>query len=308
MAEKGNLKRLTRVDVVAVLAVCALVSLIVLPVFSGSRERSIRMVCKANLSQIGKAMLIYTGDYEGAFPRAGGPSTVWGQTANWMAPDRYAAFGLSRADAAGGMATITASLYLLVRHLELPPRVFLCRGDAGAKEFTLSEHSYVPPAFELTDAWDFGPSVSSMHCSYAYHIPYDPCALTINRDPNFAVAADRNPWIISPAAAPGDFSLFRPDIPPWDGSTEHARAGNAIAHQRDGQNVLFLDGRVSFETRSYYGVEEDNIYTVSMGSWGEPLGIAPVPQPYLRAAGPQDSLLVHDPDTMGGRAPPSGRR
>jgi len=101
------------------------------------------------------------------------------------------------------------------------------------------------------------------------------------------VAADRSPWIISPSADAGTFAAFTPDILPWSGSAEQACAGNAVTHQNDGQNVLFLDGRVSFETRSYCGATSadapaafadapDNIYTISANVWtGDPYGTVP---------------------------------
>jgi len=110
-----------------------------------------------------------------------------------------------------------------------------------------------------------------------------------------AVAADRNPWIRSPAAVPKDFARFKPDIPPWNGTVEQARYGNALAHQEDGQNVLFLDGHVGFEERPYCGINDDNIYTSLPAAIGSPqLGIPPVP--FADIPGHKnDSLLVHDP-------------
>ena len=35
-----------------------------------------------------------------------------------------------------------------------------------------------------------------------------------------------------------------------------------MAHQGEGQNVLFMDSHVEFEKRSFCGIEEDNIYTM----------------------------------------------
>jgi hypothetical protein len=119
-----------------------------------------------------------------------------------------------------------------------------------------------------------------------------------------AVAADRNPWISSPAADGKDFTLFRPDLPPaFTGTSEQAKHGNVAAHQEDGQNVLFLDSHVNFEKRSFCGIEDDNIYTyVSSGSdVGSPLGLVPAvfnSEPGCR----KDSYVVHDgEETVKGR-------
>jgi hypothetical protein len=62
--------------------------------------------------------------------------------------------------------------------------------------------------------------------------------------------------------------------------------------------VLFLDGHVYFEKRSYCAINDDNIYTFWSGSapnWDKRKGIPPQigSQPKDRL----DSLLVNDPPT-----------
>ncbi len=159
----------------------------------------------------------------------------------------------------------------------------MCPGDEGTTEFSLAKVAAVngvPSNLELADAWDFGPlSISWKSCSFSYHHPFGSYGLTTARDPNLAVAADRNPWIKSPAGYPQTFSLFKPDLPGYTGGTaKTGKAGNAIAHQNEGQNVLFLDGRVTFETRAYCGLDQDNIYTISvLLDEGSALGSCPQP-------------------------------
>ncbi len=308
MAEQRSFRKLTRADVVVVGGICLLLILLVPVLFAKPREQAIRKVCAANLAQIGKAMLIYAADNKGEFPRAGGRTTVWsgmpGST-SWMATDRRTAFAIA-ADGTGGSASINASFYLLVKYNRMPPKVFVCAADKGTTEFKLSSVTGILPNFELIDAWDFGPSNESYrHCSYAYHIPYGLYALTTNNDPNLAVAADRNPWIVSPASAPATWADFLPDVPtlglPVPRSSEQARRGNSITHQLDGQNVLFLDGRVTFEKRSSCGVDKDNIYTMArpLVGGGDPWGVGiPVVGPNLMPSNRKDSVLVHDPDTL----------
>jgi hypothetical protein len=109
------------------------------------------------------------------------------------------------------------------------------------------------------------------------------------------VAADRSPWIDSPAAKAKDFSLFKPDLPQFGGTTEQARYGNSVSHQGDGQQVLFMDAHVEFAKRAYCAIDDDNIYTHLPQGLGDPeVGEPPVPctsQPGHR----KDSFLVHDP-------------
>lgn len=292
----------TRADVLVVVALGVFLLAVVAPLASKPRERASRVLCKANLGTIGKAMRVYAGDYDGQLPKAGGSTSAWGPVV-WDASDRYVAFGIS-SSGDGGRATISSCFYLLVKYLEMPTRLFVCPGDRGASEFTLADEN-VPPTFELIDVWDFG-SMPQVGCSYAYHMPFGVYALSTASDPNLAVAADRNPWIKGPATDPSNFSVFIPDLPGYLGTVETARGGNVISHQRDGQNVLFLDGRVTFEHRAFCGIDDDNIYTKStIPGKGDPMGCMPSPSPADQPANRKDSLLLHDPGPYG--SPPRRR-
>ncbi len=309
MAEQHHSRRPTRADAVVLAAVGLLLILLVPVLLARPRERAVRTLCAANLAQIGKTMFVYANDHEDELPRAGGPASMWGKAVVWDAPDRWRAYGLN-ADGSGGQATISSCFYLLVKYYDAPTRLFICRGDRGTTEFKLSDIFALPWSFKLTDAWDFGPTADARrHCSYSYHMPFGLYSLTTASDPNMAVAADRNPWIVSPMAAAADLILFIPDIPPWRGTAERARAGNAITHQWDGQNVLFLDGRVTFEKRSYCGFDSDNIYLISTRlDGGSPIGMTPTIPCW--PANRHDSVLVHDPDTFSGgiKPPPPNNR
>ena len=298
-------KGFTLVELLVVIAIIALLMGILMPALSRVRQLAFRLTCGTNLSGIGKAMLIYSNDYEDELPRAGGRSTQWGAVRDWTAADRYNAFNVSRTDNTGGAATISSCFYLLVKYAEVTPKSFICKGDAGTTEFKLSEQPTVPSDFELIEAWDFGPSTeSSEHCSYSYHMPFGLYALTVSSEPGFAVASERNPWIKSPAAEAGNFTLFTPDIQPWGGTSEQAKASNAISHQGDGQNVLFLDSHVNFEKRSYCSVEDDNIFTVSLNpDTGDAYGQAPPPSQF-DPANRKDTVCVHDPGDFTNPQPP----
>ena len=296
MVTRREKRMLTRAEVSTVVILGLFVLAIVPLACRTAQIIDSRTVCAIHLSVLGKAMQIYANDYEDALPRAGGPTTTWGPTADWVAPHRYAAFGMQPGGDSGGSATISASFYLLVKYAEVAPKLFVCPDDTGTTEFKLADVSGAEPTVTLIDAWDFGPSGESWkHCSYAYHMPYGKYALTTSRDPKLAVAADRNPWIESPAAKAASISMFQPDVPPWNASDKMARAGNSPSHQKNGQNVLFLDGRVSFEIRSYCAGDEDNIYTISGNRDGaNPLGIMP-PTAQFSPSSDCDCVLVHDP-------------
>lgn len=283
---------LTLVEVAVLVVVLGLLFAVVIPAFlvrSGSM--AYRMTCGSNLCSIGKGMLIYANDYDDEFPRAGGPGGSWSaRTPSWAGANRFEAYGIDPSGGAGGQASTSASLYLLVKYGEVEPKALVCTtGEPKTKPFDPAGYRF--RGRQLSDLWDFGPN-PPQHVSYAYHMVYGSYALASTSEPGLAVAADRNPWTDSPFAKARDFSKFTPDIPPFNGTTEQALSGNTLAHQGDGQNVLCLDSHVAFEKRSFCGVDDDNIYT----SWdgqdkirGRPAQFGSVP------ADPNDSLLVNDP-------------
>jgi hypothetical protein len=255
-----------------------------LAVLARPRSIAFKMVCGSNLSGMGRAMLIYANDYDNDFPRAGYAGTQWGnQVLNWAAPDRASAYGNP------GQATISASLYLLVKYAEVTPKSFICKkGEPTKVPFKASDYR---ANFEDEDAWDFGPEPTK-HYSYSYHMPYGPYPLsTASSESGMAVVADRNPWL-DPYTDTAGFK--------WDSQTKTRRRenikrykkGNSGLHKREGQNILFLDNHVYFEKQSFCGVNDDNIYTYWNGSdiqQGAPPILTSQPADKL------DSLLVNDP-------------
>ncbi len=237
-------------------------------------------------------MAAYANDYDGALPVAGGKGTRWtGHLHDWSAPDRSKAFALDPNES-NGEATVSSSLYMLVRYMRLDPKSFVCPVDRGTRTFR--PEKYGMGSKGLGHLWDFGPD-PARHCSYAYQMVYSPYKMTIAAEPGFAIAADRNPWIDGPAGRAGELSSFKPDLEAFRGTSEQARLGNASAHRRLGQNVLFLDMHSGFEHRPYCAVQDDNIYT----SWdGEDRVRGKPPKLGSQPADAKDSLLVNDPPIL----------
>jgi len=278
------------IEVLVVVLLCLFVLALIVPTTRVSRFDAYRMECGVNLSQIGKAILIYADDYDGELPRAGGRNTFWASTIpNWKADNRFKAYGIS-SEGYGGQASISSCFYLLVKYMDVEPKTFVCPGDTGTTEFKLADVDAGDR--ELDDLWDFGPNAGK-HCSYAYHMPFGLYALTTSSHPGMAVAADRNPLMNSPALSAKEYpGIFNPE-----GSRECVKYGNANTHDQEGQNVLFLEGHVTFEKSPFCGIQNDNIYTHWDGG-DIRVGMAPIigSEPQDRS----DSLLVHDP------APPRG--
>jgi hypothetical protein len=281
------------------------------------RELAFRTMCGANLATLGKAMLVYANDYEEELPRSGGRSNQWvSQIPAWNATNRFQAFGDS------GQVTVTSNLYLLIKYAGVLPKDFICRSDIGAREFRFEDSPNIPSGYyELIDAWDFGPWTDStnnpsQHCSYAYHVFFGAYALTTNHNPGLAVLADRNPWMDTTRASDPNagWDRYVPDqLNPED--PDQALLGNSDTHHWEGQNVLFLNGQVSFEARATCGIDQDNIFTYAQGKdiAGRTKGICPIVYDYRdsRVGSSKDSILVQEYGRggggSGGGTPPKGR-
>jgi prepilin-type N-terminal cleavage/methylation domain-containing protein/prepilin-type processing-associated H-X9-DG protein len=273
-------KGFTLVELLVVIAIIALLMGILMPALARVRQIAYRLYCGTNLSGIGKAMLIYAGDYDDELPRQG------------------LAYGVVNNVPPTTSGTITSCFYKLVKYAEVTPKSFLCRGDTGVTQF-------VDSTVDLTDLFDFG-AEPTKHCSYTYHDPYPGTAgtgfpLTTSSDPGMAVAGDLSPWFARPERPayvfPNKTTAYPNGFKPL-GSREEIKLGNSWAHQDDGQNILFADGHTNFEKTSACGVNEDNVYTIGdnpMGTVGAPPAAAP--------ASRTDSWLVSD-----GTGAPKGSR
>jgi len=280
------LEKLGPLDVIVVVLVCLFILAVVPVACHQSQADSYRLQCAQNLSVIGKAMMNYANDYNGKLPRSGGSSSYYAPgIEKWNGADRFEAFDLEP-DGSGGRASISSCFYLLVKYDDVTPESFICPGDSGTTEFKIADANAGNRT--LVDLWDFGP-FGFAHCSYSYHMPFSFSIYTLTTafEPGMAVAADRNPWIKSPAGKPKQFpGNFTPD-----GDREAVKAGNAISHQEEGQNVLFLDNHVNFAKRSFCGINNDNIYTY----WHDgDIRMGQAPHPVADPSDRKDSLLIHD--------------
>jgi len=272
-------KGFTLVELLVVIAIIALLMGILMPALSRVRQIAFRLVCGTNLKGIGNAMLVYANDYDDELPRAGGQGAKWyKESVVWDADNQFDAYSLD-AKGMNGMATVTSSLYLLVKYAEVTTKTFICKGDSQVKEFQPGNN------VDVTQLWDFGKKGTD-YCSYSYHLPYCTFPLTVTSDPSMAIAADPSPWIDTTK----DISNFNPV-----GTKEQKIYGNAITHQEEGQNVLFVDTHVEFKNESFCGVNEDNIYTRQVANSDIRIGAVPSASrggymPLTRT----DSVLVDD--------------
>lgn len=248
----------TLVELLVVLFVVVLLIAILLPTLCRSSEQGNRIKCASNLRQIGMAIMMYSGENKGNFPRTIFDEAAWPVPAfftNPVAPHPFKPGGPVPND-------VTAALFLVLRTQDLTSEMFLCPSGEGER-----------PTQNPQTISNF-PSPANL--AYSYNNPYPSKAAIDQRfrfnttlPSEYAMAADINP---------GGAVLLdtRHDAP----RVRMSRL-NSPNHAGDGQNVLYGDGHAEFQTSPFCGMPReagegvavrDNIYA----SGGPGAGAPPV--------------------------------
>lgn len=244
-------KAFTLIELLVVVAIIALLISILLPSLSRARELSKRTVCMANERGIGQAFYIYAQDPPSVFPALAGITDD-------SAVDLFKETNRRTEPSTTGIPSPTVDLWVIVRANDTTPKQFICPSTTDVQD----------PAQDTTIYFDFE---SAGNLSYAYQYQHSPNRRIVgtSSEPTFPVLADANPYVkggIATAAIQND----------RNGSGR----GNSNNHtNREGQNILFQDGHVSFEkgpdvglsgrTTATYSRGKDNAYTIHLGTPGQ---------------------------------------
>jgi prepilin-type N-terminal cleavage/methylation domain-containing protein len=271
-------KGFTLVELLVVIAIIALLMGILMPALAQVRQIAFRMICGANQAAIGKTMMVYANDNSDDFPLPGG--IVTGTHPQWKTTDEiqdWTGLTVKQAFTGSPLCTITSAFFMLIRHGDATTKLFVCKGDVGSRVFEMSAAAAINPTiqtYDLQDVWDFGGGgtgfpIPAFFCTYALHMPFkNPSnndamyALSSTHNPASPLVADRNPALDKNAM---DYFLNKSkeeEDQDWvNGELQDPdKVGNSACHSREGQNVLYVGGNVSFEKYPNVGIEKDNIY------------------------------------------------
>ncbi len=305
----------TLIELLVVIAIIALLIAILLPSLAKAREAAKRSVCASNVKEIYTSMYQYGNENDAFFPMV--PYGATGDTAskdlvgedvstnNYNSDaedDPFQLFKNGGADATDPRST-SQNLWLLCREDYTQPEIFLCPSSeqAGQKANLIDGNTAGATAFV-----DFPWQNSNATISYSFLQPWTMSkSSTISAgfsrghssadmwnaevDPRIVIAADANN-----GSDPTYFTTSGggSGVPSYNDMKDNVNSTN---HNKEGQNVMFGDGHVSFEKGAYVGVDKDNIYTAMNDSYtGGPDGDSA----QLLSVRPRDnfSSTVNKPD------------
>jgi len=221
----GNLR-----DMVAVAASITLIFMFFSPTVRHAREIAQRQKCATQLQMAGMAMDNYREDNNGYLPTVNQqPGEVW-----W-------AVGKN----GSGYNSNTRNIFLLAKEGYMPVEAFLCPGAPRKRTIRIN----IPPEM-LQMMEDFA---GRDQINYSFRLILQNENRRMIKSPEAILMSDQNPIF-------ADFDGHKKEL---DLSNRPALMQvNSPNHKGEGQNVLYIDGRVTFSNGRYVGPGLDDIFTI----------------------------------------------
>jgi prepilin-type processing-associated H-X9-DG protein len=241
----------TFTDLLILLILLAMVAPAITVSIHHTREMAYRVKCASNLKWIGTAIEQYGKSNRGKYPR-----TLYAPGSPLVSGTGVIASNPFTDPKRPKDNDLTSPWFLLLRIQNLKSELFICPVQNPSIDPIADEFAGAPSPDGRSNFTDWRKNLSY---SFANLYPDQAVALAgyhldMTTGAEFAIAADLNP---------GTRLGYDVTFPTEKSPRRDMQRANSQNHSWQGQNVLYGDGHVDFQTNAFCGVKRDNIYTVS---------------------------------------------